>query len=61
MAKERKKWSQNANKPETGPEMVSQRAQERKKWDAPQQDSLFEKLSEKTLQPGTYVLSGNSP
>ncbi|KAL5262001.1 hypothetical protein ACHWQZ_G007643 [Mnemiopsis leidyi] len=54
--KERKKWAA----PQSDQELISPRSQERKKWDAPKQDELFEKLSAKTLLPGTYVVGDTS-
>ena len=59
VSKERKKWAQLEVKGDKEPpKVVSPRTQERKKWEVSKHDSLYEKLSEKTLQPGTYVVSG---
>ena len=52
--KERRKWGA----PKSDRDLISPRSQERKKWEPPKQDDLFEKLSAKTLLPGTYVVAG---
>ncbi|XP_063691755.1 serine/threonine-protein kinase Nek1-like isoform X4 [Bolinopsis microptera] len=54
--KERKKWGA----PKNDEELISPRYQERKKWQSPKQDELFEKLSAKTLLPGTYLVADTS-